>query len=86
MPVTTRNNLLGFASHTGLAHLNTTKFLFDEEDRQPASSQASGLTSPNGKGYLQMGVTEEQFPTLVRRDDNSGLVGYAFAEGTTLMC
>ena len=52
----------------GLGQINTTSFLFDDEDAKEAT------TSPDVKNYLQMNATDDKFPILVRRNDNSGVV------------
>lgn len=51
----------------GLGHLNTTSFLFDEEEKAKDSA-----TSPDVKSYLQM--TDDKFPILVRRNEYPGVV------------
>src|SRR6266498_3528260 len=67
-----RTRYPGFGSSTSFGHINTTSFLFGDEEHTIASADQSGLTSPDIKTYLQM--TDDKFPTLIRRDDNSGLV------------
>ncbi|KAL6720161.1 hypothetical protein ACLMJK_002082 [Lecanora helva] len=52
----------------GLAHINTTSFLFDDEDSKEST------TSPDVKSYLQMNATDDKFPILVRRDDHPGVL------------
>ncbi len=56
-------------SATGtLGQINTTSFLFDDEDTKEAT------TSPDVKNYLQMNATDDKFPILVRRNDYPGVV------------
>lgn len=70
MPVTNtdfrgRHELPDLASVLG--HINTAAFLFDDEEKNPA-------TSPDAKQYLQMNTTDDKFPILVRRDgEGSGM-------------
>ena len=52
----------------GLGHINTTSFLFDEEDAKEST------TSPDAKSYLQMNATDDKFPILIRRNDYPGVV------------
>jgi len=66
MPVTGldlrgRDNLPDLASVLG--HIDTTGYLFGEEDKEHNS-----VASPDHKAYLQMSNTGDQFPILVRRD------------------
>lgn len=63
-------------THSGLGPLNTTSFLFDDNDdnRISAGSQ-TGLTSPNATSFLQMTPNDDTFPTL-RSDRTSGIVCY----------
>lgn len=58
-------------SATGtLGQINTTSFLFDDEDAKEAT------TSPDVKNYLQMNATDDKFPILVRRNDYPGVVSH----------
>lgn len=66
MPVTGldlrgRDNLPDLASVLG--HIDTTGYLFGEEDKEHNS-----VASPDHKAYLQMSNTDDKFPILVRRD------------------
>jgi hypothetical protein len=66
MPVTGldlrgRDNLPDLASVLG--HIDTTGYLFGEEDKDHNS-----VASPDHKAYLQMSNTDDKFPILVRRD------------------
>ena len=79
MPVTgsmTRNRVSvpDYSSVMGLGHINTTGFLFGDDDEKAVSKKDSA-TSPDVKSYLQMNATDDKFPILVRRDDFPGLVG-----------
>ena len=72
MPVTglrSRNETVPeHSATTGLGHINTTSFLFDDEDAKEST------TFPDVKGYLQMNATDDKFPILVRRNDYPGVV------------
>ena len=53
-----------------LGPLNTTSFLFDDDERVSVPAKANGKPSPpEGKTYLQMQHTPDGFPKLIRRDD-----------------
>ena len=52
----------------GLGQINTTSFLFDDEDSKEST------TSPDVKNYLQMNATDDKFPILVRRNEFPGVV------------
>ena len=78
MPVTgsrTRkdDNNADYASMMGLGHINTTSFLFGEDDEK-AAAHKDATTSPDVNSYLQMNATNDKFPILVRRDEYPGLV------------
>lgn len=53
----------------GLGHINTTSFLFGDDDDSKEST-----TSPDVKNYLQMNATDDKFPILVRRNEFPGVV------------
>ena len=53
----------------GLGHINTTSFLFGDDDDSKDST-----TSPDVKSYLQMNATDNKFPILVRRNEFPGVV------------
>lgn len=57
----------------GLGHINTTGFLFGDDDEKAAAKKESA-TSPDVKSYLQMNATDDKFPILVRREEYPGLV------------
>lgn len=79
-----RNKYPGFGPTNAFGHINTTGFLFgDEEENHSASADHSGLASPDIKSYLQL--TDDKFPTLIRRDDNSGLVSTCLLESATTL-
>ena len=78
MPVTgTRKryseNRQDYSSVLGLGHINTTGFLFGDDDEKAAAKKESA-TSPDVKSYLQMNATDDKFPILVRREEYPGLV------------
>ena len=62
-----------YASMMGLGHINTTGFLFGDDDEK-AAGKKDAATSPDVKTYLQMSDTNDKFPILVRRDGYPGLV------------
>ena len=53
--------------------LNTTSFLFDDEDK-PSIFKTSSKTSPDTKTYLQVQHTADGFPKLIRREDHPELL------------
>lgn len=76
MPVTglkarDRDNGAEYSSALGLGHINTTGFLFGDDDETAKKESAA---SPDVNSYLQMNATDDKFPILVRRDDYPGLV------------
>ena len=73
-----------YASTNGLGHINTTGFLFGDDDE---ASKKESATSPDVKSYLQMNATDDKFPILVRRDDYPNLVSRALTWiSITLTC
>lgn len=77
MPVTgSKSRIYGnygdYAAAMGLGQINTTGFLFGDEDE---AAKKEAATSPDVKNYLQMNATDDKFPILVRRDEYPGLVG-----------
>ncbi len=71
-------------NHSGLGPLNTTSFLFDDNDDQHMSAGSQGaLVSPNATSFLQMTPNDDKFPTL-RSDRTSGIVsGLCYPRGTS---
>lgn len=57
-----------FASIMGLGHINTTGFLFGDDDEK--SNRKEVTTSPNVKSYLQVHDTHDKFPILIQSKDN----------------
>ncbi|KAL9134916.1 MAG: hypothetical protein Q9175_003903 [Cornicularia normoerica] len=57
----------------GLGQINTTSFLFDDEDSKEST------TSPDVKSYLQMNATDDKFPILVRRNEFPGVLSASSA-------
>jgi len=73
----THNDMPDLTSVLGLGQINTTGFLFGDDDEKPQVKKDQNLTtSPGVKSYLQMNATDDKFPILVRRDDYPGLVSY----------
>ena len=68
-----RESVPDYSSVMGVGHINTTGFLFGDEDEKPAPKKESA-TSPDVKSYLQMNATDDKFPILVRRDAFPGVV------------
>ncbi|KAK4694979.1 pumilio RNA-binding family, partial [Lecanoromycetidae sp. Uapishka_2] len=58
----------------GLGHINTTSFLFGDDDDSKEST-----TSPDVKNYLQMNATDDKFPILVRRNEFPGVLSASSA-------
>lgn len=77
MPVTgsrkRHSEVADFSSVMGLGHINTTGFLFGDDDEKSTAKKES-TTSPDVSSYLQMNATNDKFPILVRRDEYPGLV------------
>ena len=78
MPVTSsvarkRDFVSDYASAIGMGPINTTGFLFGDEDEKP-SAQKESTTSPDVKTYLQMNTTDDKFPILIRNNVHPGLV------------
>jgi hypothetical protein len=63
-------------THSGLGPLNTTSFLFDDnDDKQMSAGSQAGVSSPNATTFLQMTPNDDNFPTL-RSDRTSGIVSW----------
>ncbi|CAO1602339.1 hypothetical protein XANCAGTX0491_005955 [Xanthoria calcicola] len=81
MPVTgSKNRIYGnygdYAAAMGIGQINTTGFLFGDEDEAAKKDTA---TSPDVKNYLQMNATDDKFPILVRREEYPGLLSASSA-------
>lgn len=77
MPVTSTQkrepkSTTDYASMMGLGHINTTSFLFGEEE----DGKKESTTSPDVNNYLQMNATDNKFPILVRRNQDGGVGGF----------
>jgi hypothetical protein len=71
-----RLSLSNSMQSNGLGPLNTTSFLFDDNDDKHLSLNGTGdLTSPIAKTYMQLGG-DDKFPTL-RSNGTSGIVRLA---------
>ena len=55
----------------GLGHINTTKFLFEDEDE---AGQKDSTPSTDVKDYLHMNTTDDNFPILVRNNTQPNTV------------
>ena len=78
MPVTSslnrkRESVPEYSAVMGVGHINTTGFLFGDDDEKPAGQKESA-TSPDVKSYLQMNTTDDKFPILIRNNHHPGLV------------
>ena len=87
MPVTglkarDRDNGAEYSSALGLGHINTTGFLFGDDDE---TAKKESATSPDVSSYLQMNATDDKFPILVRRDDYPGLVSFLLVRRTRVI-
>ena len=60
------------AGGMGMSHISTTSFLFDDDEKH--TGQKESATSPDVKNYLQMNVTDDKFPILVRNTHKPGTV------------
>jgi hypothetical protein len=70
-----RSNLPDLSSVLG--PVNTTSFLFDDEDRPIRPISKSTQVSPaDGRAYLQVQHTADGFPKLIRREEN-GIAAFA---------
>lgn len=80
MPVTSsmnrkRESVPDYSSLMGLGQINTTGFLFGDDDEK-TNNQKESATSPDVKSYLQMNTTDDKFPILIRNNHHPGLVSY----------
>ena len=73
-----------YASMVGLGHINTTSFLFGEDDEKTAAHKESA-TSPDVNSYLQMNATDDKFPILVRQHDYPGLVSIGICKSCFML-
>lgn len=71
-PVSNAQHRASVPVHSGLGPLNTTSFLFDDNDDNIMSAGSHGVTSPNASSFL-MTPNDDTFPTL-RSDRTSGIV------------
>ncbi|MCJ1471265.1 hypothetical protein MMC07_009913 [Pseudocyphellaria aurata] len=82
MPVTgsrkRHSEVADYSSVMGLGHINTTGFLFGDDDEK-SSGKKESTTSPDVKSYLQMNATDDKFPILVRREEYPGLLSASSA-------
>lgn len=77
MPVTSarkRDSVSDYASVISMGPINTTGFLFGDDDEKPSAAQKESTTSPDVKSYLQMNTTDDKFPILIRNNHHPGLV------------
>ncbi|KAI9713362.1 MAG: hypothetical protein M1812_006640 [Candelaria pacifica] len=69
-----RGELPGIASALSLGQINTTGFLFGDDDEKPLTKkEPNSTTSPDVKSYLQINTADDKFPVLIRREDYEGL-------------
>ncbi|KAJ9238826.1 hypothetical protein DTO169E5_4659 [Paecilomyces variotii] len=82
MPVTglssqLRSSLAGFGNNNngnGIDSFSAAKYLFHNEDDRATLKDEDRLPTPDIKSYLKMTDPDDKFPTLSRREDNSGLL------------
>jgi hypothetical protein len=60
-------------SNVGLGHINTTKFLFEDEDE---TGQKDSTPTTDVKDYLHMNTTDDNFPILVRNNTQPNRVSF----------
>jgi hypothetical protein len=63
-------------NNTALDSFGATKYLFPSEEDRVVPKDEDRLPTPDIKSYLKMTDPDDKFPTLSRRDDNTGLVGW----------
>ncbi|KAI9749933.1 MAG: hypothetical protein M1835_001469 [Candelina submexicana] len=69
-----RSDLPAIASTLSLGQINTTGFLFGDDDEKPLTKKdPNSTTSPDVKSYLQINTADDKFPVLIRREDYEGL-------------
>lgn len=70
----------GFSSVVGgLNPLNPARYFLnghDEEDKFGDIKDEDRIPTPDVKSYLRLTDPDDKFPTLIRQDNNSGLVCY----------
>ena len=82
MPVTSKRESVpetSAVSNMGMGPLNTTSFLFDDDEKQ--LRQRESATSPDVNTYLQMNTNDDKFPILVRNNQKPGVVSRRIALG-----
>ena len=73
VPASKRQSIPDYSSIMGVGHVNTTSFLFGDDDEKP-EPQKEAVTSPDVKTYIQMNTTDNQFPILIRNTQKPGQV------------
>ena len=73
-----RDSPTDYSSIIGMGPINTTGFLFGDDDEK-TSAQKDSTTSPDVKSYLQMNTTDDKFPILIRNNVHPGLVSRPFS-------
>lgn len=75
MPVTSYDRTRTAADlSSAIGPLNTTSFLFDEDEQLASLSSKATTSPPDAKTYLHVQHTADGFPKLIRRDDSGTLV------------
>ncbi|EME47358.1 hypothetical protein DOTSEDRAFT_69329 [Dothistroma septosporum NZE10] len=72
MPITSYDRKRN-TTETVLGPVNTTGFLFDDNDRHPPQPKSNKTSPPDTKTYLQVQHTADGFPKLIRREENGDL-------------
>lgn len=67
-----RSNPSAFSNSVGMNPLNASKYIFGEHDDD--DNKEDRFPTPDIKTYLQLTDPDDKFPTLIRQDDQSGLV------------
>ena len=68
---TSSSTNLGFTTAAGFGSFFSPKAFDDDAERQRGEER---MSTPDVKSYLRMTDPDDKFPTLMRRDDHSGIV------------
>ncbi|OAX77995.1 hypothetical protein ACJ72_07700, partial [Emergomyces africanus] len=64
----------GFTRSIGLNPFHPAKFAFGDDEEDRGIKDDDRIPTPDVKSYLKLTDPDDKFPTLIRRDDNSGLL------------
>lgn len=73
MPITSYDRSKRNTTDLVFGPLNTTDFLFHDDDKLTSLSQSNQTSPPDSKTYLQVQHTADGFPKLIRREENGDL-------------